>query len=431
MSEKKPHKAKLFQLVVMNQLVEVTPFLDTQYEKLKDGAQEKLGYHWNEVVQNVLFNRYVKPNPKLLATYRVLLQQHRREKARNEVLGKGNHGKAKKVVDAQKVAAGTVAAPPAPEPTPIVDRRGHVDTRLTAESDTASVGGSYETPFFLASNKRAAHHNALTMASMVGATLLESAPMASQQSEATTSPLTGTSQLNAFVLLLEAALDQPQSQARLDEIKRANEASAKEQFKQTADQNLHFTEKLADGSATVAVTSELPPVDPTRRPDSDEEKHIRLNRGLNALDQTLIGQPKLPKTLLDRYREQAGAAFKGSEEKVAQYRKDQPEALPPARTQIVKESWLIGRDTQGELHRFGLSELRHVDQVPAGAERLELRALANGHGVLREAHEFYVNLPSKEFMCVPLAQAPLPAPARIDRKLFEFLQHHTYYQSTL
>jgi hypothetical protein len=429
MSEKKTHKPKFFQLAVMEELVKAVPFLQTQHQQMKESAKEKLGYHWNEVVQNILFNRYVKPDEKLLARYRTLLKQYRQEKKARKAAKKAKKGQ-----------AGPAA--PLPPPPPIVNAKGEVDTRLTTEQTTNGAGYSYETPNFVSPSSSAFKQQSTRMAQMVGATLL---------GESTTQPITSTplSMSPAAQALCNSdhvnwlfesyfsttgTSDQPASQARLDEIKRDNERSAAAQLKQAGTQEREFTQKLDDGSLTIPVTDEHPKVDPLRdqmeNATEDAAKHVRLNRGLNSLDQTLIGQPNLPKSLLDRYREQAGEqAFKDSEEKLKQYRKEPPQALPPGRMELVKEGWLVGKDPQGGLHRFEATSLRFVDELPAQVTRLELRGLANGQALLREGHDFYVSLDNNEFLCIPLDKAPAPAPVRLDRRLYEQLQRQTTYKS--
>lgn len=62
-------KRKIFKLAAMKDLVAQSPFLQGKYDKLAINAAEKFGYHWNEVIQNVLFNKYVQTSPKLKEKY--------------------------------------------------------------------------------------------------------------------------------------------------------------------------------------------------------------------------------------------------------------------------------------------------------------------------------------------------------------------------
>ncbi len=446
MAEPKQKKPKLFQLGVMNDLVKQNSFLQAQYDRLSNNAEDKFGYHWNEVIQNIIFGRFVKPDEKLKAQYDVLALKHKREKKTKK--------KAKKA--AKKAGKDEKAAPhpdaPAVAPTPIVSATGVVDTRLAeddqlAEQSTGGASYSYETPFFLAADAQGAAKHSSKMADMVGAKLMEngSHPQSSlhQQSTPTDTPMTESPQARAlhdpdmldflfenYFQTGENAL-RPSSQVRIDELKKENEKSAKDQLQHAAEQNLDFTQKLDDDSATVKPVLDVEGVDAARRPDAAEEKHVRLNRGINVLDQTLIAQPKLDKNLLDRYREQAGAEFKNSEEKVEQYNKKRPEQIDPARVTVIKEGTrLTGRLNEAGLYSFDAAQSQEVAALPAGAERLEMRGLANGHGLLRESYEFYVDLPTNQVLRIPTALAPAPEPVRMKRADFDQLQHMTFYKSS-
>lgn len=513
MAEPKVKKPKLFQLSVMNELVKQNSYLQAQYDRLSNNAEDKYGYHWNEVIQNIIFGRFVKPDEQLKAQYDVLALKHKREKKSKK--------KAKK---AKKAAKAPADQPAAPLP-PIVSPTGVVDTRL-AEQSTGGASYSYETPFFLAPDAQGAAKHSQKMADAAGATLMQentqadpaalynsldlpakqllyrlsSAPFGYQSfaETAMSSVLAGVKKpsINALKPLLtldlagetrltsgeagfqitelgKAALAQssssnnasspmqespqaralhdpemldylfeqyfqtgenalrPSSQVRLDELKKENEKSAKEQLQHAAEQNIDFTEKLDDGSLASKPVLDEEGVDSARRPSKEEEKHVRLNRGINVLDQTLIAQPKLEKNLLDRYREQAGAEFKNSEEKAAQYAKDKPENIEPAKVTVIKEgTHLVGRLENRDLYPFDAAQTVEVSALPAGAQRLETRGLANGHGLLRESYEFYVDLPNNQVVRIPSAQAPAPEPVRMKRSTFEQLQHVTFYKSS-
>ena len=41
------------------------------------------------------------------------------------------------------------------------------------------------------------------------------------------------------------------------------------------------------------------------------------------------------------------------------------QALPAGRTELIKESWLVGKDPVGQLRRFNTSELEMVSELPA------------------------------------------------------------------
>jgi len=61
---------KTFSLKSMEELVDRVSFLKTKYDTLAVNAQEKLGYHYNEILNILLFHKYVKPNKKLFDMYK-------------------------------------------------------------------------------------------------------------------------------------------------------------------------------------------------------------------------------------------------------------------------------------------------------------------------------------------------------------------------
>lgn len=142
--KRKKHKKRLFKLAAMNLLVDENSFLKGKYDKLSAGAEEKLGYHWNEVVQNILFNKYVKPQKDLMNRY---LEIKRRSEANTEKEKKAVHPKSDNDTEA-KADVPTVQAPadgvpndvvpPAPSP------NDPVDTRITTESTDTITAGDYQ-----------------------------------------------------------------------------------------------------------------------------------------------------------------------------------------------------------------------------------------------------------------------------------------------
>jgi hypothetical protein len=61
---------KTFSLKAMEALVDKVSFLKTKYDALAINAQEKLGYHYNEILNILLFHKYVKGNKKLFDIYK-------------------------------------------------------------------------------------------------------------------------------------------------------------------------------------------------------------------------------------------------------------------------------------------------------------------------------------------------------------------------
>jgi hypothetical protein len=61
---------KTFSLKAMEALVEKVGFLRNKYDELAINAQEKLGYHYNEILNILLFHKYVKSNKKMFEMYK-------------------------------------------------------------------------------------------------------------------------------------------------------------------------------------------------------------------------------------------------------------------------------------------------------------------------------------------------------------------------
>jgi hypothetical protein len=61
---------KLFSLAAMEILIDKISFLRHKYDKLSINAQERLGYHYNEILNILLFNKYVKKNKNLFKYYK-------------------------------------------------------------------------------------------------------------------------------------------------------------------------------------------------------------------------------------------------------------------------------------------------------------------------------------------------------------------------
>jgi hypothetical protein len=61
---------KTFSLKAMEALVDQIGFLKNKYDALSINAQEKLGYHYNEILNILLFHKYVKGNKKLFDMYK-------------------------------------------------------------------------------------------------------------------------------------------------------------------------------------------------------------------------------------------------------------------------------------------------------------------------------------------------------------------------
>jgi hypothetical protein len=77
-------KKKIFSLAKMEALVFSDPKLSAKYEEMAENGEEKYGYHYNETIQNILFNDYVLNSPKYLQKYK---QAVPKEKKRRDASG--------------------------------------------------------------------------------------------------------------------------------------------------------------------------------------------------------------------------------------------------------------------------------------------------------------------------------------------------------
>jgi len=76
-------KKKIFSLAKMEALVFSDPKLSAIYEDMAQNGEEKYGYHYNETIQNMIFNDYVLNSPKYLQKYKMAIpkEKKRRDKS--------------------------------------------------------------------------------------------------------------------------------------------------------------------------------------------------------------------------------------------------------------------------------------------------------------------------------------------------------------
>jgi len=76
-------KKKIFSLAKMESLVFSDPKLSAVYEEMSENGEEKYGYHYNETIQNMIFNDYVLNSPKYLQKYKMAIpkEKKRRDKS--------------------------------------------------------------------------------------------------------------------------------------------------------------------------------------------------------------------------------------------------------------------------------------------------------------------------------------------------------------
>jgi len=76
-------KKKIFSLAKMEALVFSDPKLSSVYNEMAENGEEKYGYHYNETIQNMIFNDYVLNSPKYLQKYKMAIpkEKKRRDKS--------------------------------------------------------------------------------------------------------------------------------------------------------------------------------------------------------------------------------------------------------------------------------------------------------------------------------------------------------------
>jgi len=77
-------KKKIFSLAKMEALVFSDPKLSAIYDEMSVNGEEKYGYHYNETIQNMIFNDYVLNSPKYLQKYKQAIPK---EKKRRDASG--------------------------------------------------------------------------------------------------------------------------------------------------------------------------------------------------------------------------------------------------------------------------------------------------------------------------------------------------------
>jgi len=76
-------KKKIFSLPKMEALVFSDPKLSAIYDEMAENGEEKYGYHYNETIQNMIFNDYVLNSPKYILKYKRAIpkKKKRRDKS--------------------------------------------------------------------------------------------------------------------------------------------------------------------------------------------------------------------------------------------------------------------------------------------------------------------------------------------------------------
>ncbi len=451
----KKHKKKkrLFKLSAMNELVDQVKFLANKYDELKEGAEEKLGYHWNEVVQNIIFNRFVKPNKELMKRYYTI----KRNLEHTEGTGVSKTGIEKEKTDhgvgddsdkgeetkSKGDSEGTEDAPP-PEPEPadyntsdnIIDINAPVDTRVTAESTTTASAGnySYETPkaFFEGNmgdflkywKKRNKKHkldyltiikpNAEAHTQGVEAfKMIKENKMEEKDLFANPAAMADLFE-NYFGVTPEAvsvALNEEKQPDAITQINRVTAETKKEATgyqKELKDRGI-VMKKNADGSETFEHkydNDSLKKEKPAANKELDEFIDLRLGTTtpLDAIvdSQNAVG---VSAELKKKFKEQSGDELYDAAVRRAEYRtKAHPELSPLNKIQVMKEGLQLDSyymsDRKKQFVCFNDKDVEEVETLNEGAILLETKGMGNANTdsmkTLVENYDFYLDASDKK-----------------------------------
>jgi hypothetical protein len=124
-------KRKIFNLNKMEGLVQNDEFLAKKYEEMafEQDARSMYGYHWNEVVMNLLFNEYVLNNPNYLRKYKKAAPAKRKYRGKIKT----------KYEDKMKDKS--------------VEKEEEIEKTDIDETTTSASSGQYSSPHAFAKNK--------------------------------------------------------------------------------------------------------------------------------------------------------------------------------------------------------------------------------------------------------------------------------------
>jgi hypothetical protein len=77
-------KKKIFSLAKMEALVFSDPKLTAVYDEMSSNGEEKYGYHYNEIIMNMLFNDYVLNSSKYLQKYKMAIPKKKKLKKKKK-----------------------------------------------------------------------------------------------------------------------------------------------------------------------------------------------------------------------------------------------------------------------------------------------------------------------------------------------------------
>jgi hypothetical protein len=442
--KKKPKKRKkrLFKLAAMEALVDQNSFLTTRYEKMSVDAEEKLGYHYNETIHNILFNKYVKTNKEFMERYMTIRKNIELEQSRN----KKEDGRTKKsnVDDHPALAADIPAEPPVEEPVsaeagvstdaeaiPLApepdytDPNKPLDTRVISvnEMDSGTAGDfSYETPFFMhkggvdswatkwnKKNKKDKNNMEVVKPTIKKNTIMSENTLNENESILTNPEMVDSLFEDYFGLEAEPkVLAEEKVADTVVQVKRLHDETSKES-------NSYYKEKQKEVAAyekageSGGLENALKLDDiPMHKPSDDQDEFVKLNRGGNLMDRTMQGLDFEPNAeTKDRWKEQAGAdAMKDAEDEKKEVEKANPAAAPPVKVKGgINESAKITamykdyKNTSNFIV-FDAARVTTAPEVNESMIKLETKGLGNLYNnkatQIIESVEFYIDLDSNK-----------------------------------
>jgi hypothetical protein len=120
-------KKKIFSLAKMEALVFSDPKLSSVYEEMSENGEEKYGYHYNETIQNMLFNDYVLNSPKYLQKYKQAQPKEKKRRDKSGINQLKKHG--------EEMQTRNLVTKPAPKPVTEADEQKTKVLFLVNEKD--------------------------------------------------------------------------------------------------------------------------------------------------------------------------------------------------------------------------------------------------------------------------------------------------------
>lgn len=410
----------------MNELVKQNQFLKSKYDNLAVDAEEKLGYHWNEVVQNIIFNKFVKPNKQFMKRYlgiKIDLEHHEGKNKSGSVETVNNHP--------TQIQNTEFPADPTAELEIPYDPAAPLDTRIVQEMDTGDAGNySYSTPVFgfpgtMAQFKAQwAKKNAASANHDLKIIKTDNEPKTMGVNE--TKNLINLNELNDLFSDYFEVKDtlseekKPDALIQLDRIHAETKKNTLGYMKSVKNQTMTplvnspvedanevFDKVLNKGDKHKMSNKDIPRHIPT----DDENEFVEMSRGGNLLDRVIQGQDKsnpLSPQFKKRMEDEAGKKAVASADKKNKLRNELPK---PAMTRVQNlqenvesKSIVIDALYRPNIHRnripFIFESKNVIEATHKGENQFPLETMGMGNSpaaiALCESFDFYINATTNE-----------------------------------